>query len=130
MTFHVLTVFPKILDSYFKESLFKRAIAKRLITIRTYNLRDFTDDKHRKVDGRPFGGGPGMVLKVQPIQAAIEFMQKRISTGRQKKKTRIILFSTRGKKLDNLRIICVFPPPGLPARRTIILPRLTSAPWR
>lgn len=68
-----------------------------MIDINTYNLRDFTEDKHKKVDDSPYGGGPGMVLKIEPIQKAI----KKISEGNlPKSKIRVILFSTRGKKLD------------------------------
>jgi tRNA (guanine37-N1)-methyltransferase len=96
--FHLLTVFPDIFDSYLKESFLKRAQAKKLITITPHNLRDFTHDKHKKVDDRPFGGGPGMVLKVEPIQTAVEAIEH---TSRvPDKKRRIILFSLRGKKLD------------------------------
>lgn len=100
MRFHVLTIFPDIFDSYLDESLFKRAQAKKIISMRAYDLRDFTNDRHRKVDDRPFGGGPGMVMKVQPIYEAV----KKITAGRAGKKARgkqrVILFSTRGKKLD------------------------------
>lgn len=95
--FHVLTIFPKILDSYLGESLFKRAIKKKLIKIEKYDLRDFTKDKHHKVDNKPFGGGPGMVLMVEPIYLAIKKIKNRI----KKRKSRIILFSTRGERLTN-----------------------------
>jgi tRNA (guanine37-N1)-methyltransferase len=95
--FHVLTIFPDIFDSYLKESLFKRAQKAKVVSIRTYDLRAFTKDKHKKVDDRPFGGGPGMVLKVQPVWDAV----KKIKAGPLKKhKSRTILFSTRGKTLD------------------------------
>jgi tRNA (guanine37-N1)-methyltransferase len=97
MRFHILTIFPEIFDSYLGESLFKRARKNKLITIEAYDLRDYTDDRHRKVDDRPFGGGPGMVLKVQPIWAAVNKLQKGVL---KKKKSRTILFSARGKKLD------------------------------
>jgi len=108
--FHVLTIFPKIFDSYLNESLIKRAREKKLIDIKIHNLRDFTKDKHKKVDDRPFGGGPGMVMGVQPIYYAVQSIQdgliranKRIrksAPGRAGKKARVILFSLRGKKLD------------------------------
>lgn len=93
----MLTIFPDIFDSYLKESLFKRAVKNKIIAITTYNIRDYTDDKHNKVDDRPFGGGPGMVLKVQPIWDAV----KKLKNGKLKKrKTRVVLFSARGKKFD------------------------------
>jgi tRNA (guanine37-N1)-methyltransferase len=97
MRFHVLTIFPDIFDSYIGESLFKRAAKSKIVSVRAYDLRLFTKDKHRKVDDRPFGGGPGMVLKIQPIWDAV----KKIQNGALKKrKARVILFSTRGKRLD------------------------------
>lgn len=96
MKFHILTIFPEIFDSYFNESLFKRAQEKKIIGITTYDLRAFTKDRHKKVDDRPFGGGPGMVLKVQPVYDAV----RKIAKKTPKRKARVILFSTRGKKLD------------------------------
>ncbi|MEY4731633.1 MAG: hypothetical protein RL681_579, partial [Candidatus Parcubacteria bacterium] len=60
MRFDVLTIFPRIFDSYLNESLFKRAIRNGIVDIRIHNLRDFSSDtKHHKVDDKPFGGGPG-----------------------------------------------------------------------
>lgn len=96
--FHILTIFPDIFDSYLKESFLKRARAKKLIAITPHDLRSFTRDKHKKVDDRPFGGGPGMVLKVEPIRNAIEAIKR--ASRVPGKKRRIILFSLRGKKLD------------------------------
>src|SRR5258708_792038 len=98
MRFHILTIFPDIFDSYLKESFLKRAEKKGLITVTSHDLRDFTKDKHKKVDDRPFGGGPGMVLKVEPVFRAVESITRK-KTGRLKR--RIVLFSLRGKKLDN-----------------------------
>lgn len=103
MRFDILTIFPNIFDSYLDESLFKRARKNRLLSVRAWDIRDFTDDRHRKVDDRPFGGGPGMVLKVQPIWAAMKRMTKPSSAknnGKGKERVRTILFSTRGKRLD------------------------------
>jgi tRNA (guanine37-N1)-methyltransferase len=99
MQFDVITIFPKIFDSYLNESLFKRARAKKLIDIKVHDLRDFSRDKHRKVDDKPFGGGPGMVLKIEPIYKAVSRITQHVSRGKNFKQ-RIILFSTRGKKLD------------------------------
>lgn len=96
--FHLLTIFPRIFDSYLSESFLKRAQQKGLIRISTHNLRDFTNDRHRKVDDRPFGGGPGMVMKVEPIWRAVESIRK--TSRAKKRRRRIVLFSLRGKKLD------------------------------
>ena len=110
--FDILTIFPHIFDSYLGESLFKRAIHKKIISITVHDLRAFAQGKHKKVDDRPFGGGPGMVLQLEPIYRAVTRLQTRSS-----KKTRTILFSTRGAvfnaataqrlaKYDRLILIC------------------------
>jgi tRNA (guanine37-N1)-methyltransferase len=96
MKFDIITIFPKIFDSYFNESILKRARDKGLIKISVHNLRDFTADKHHKIDDRPYGGGPGMVFKVGPVAKVITAILKK-----KNKKTRIILFSATGKKLDS-----------------------------
>ena len=97
MKFDIITIFPKIFDSYLNESILKRAQKNKLIEIKVYNLRDFTKDKHRKVDDRPFGGGPGMVIKIQPLVRAVEFLKSKIKS----QKSKIIIFSPTGKKFDN-----------------------------
>lgn len=95
-----MTVFPGMFDSYLNASLFKRAQEKKLLSVRVYDLRAFTKDKHKKVDDRPFGGGPGMVLKVQPVWDAVKKIKTARGRSLKKHKTRVILFSTRGKRLD------------------------------
>ncbi len=102
MRFDIITIFPKILDSYFDESIIKRARERRLIKIATHNLRDFSKDKrHNKVDASPYGGGPGMVIQIQPIYDAVKFVKKKVTSRlRSKNKSRIILFSTRGQLFD------------------------------
>ena len=67
MQFDIITVFPHILDSYFEESIIKRGVKAKKIKIRTHDLRDFTHDKHRTTDDTPYGGGAGMLMKVEPI---------------------------------------------------------------
>ncbi|MDP3762683.1 MAG: tRNA (guanosine(37)-N1)-methyltransferase TrmD, partial [bacterium] len=89
--FNILTIFPKIFDSYFSESIIKRAVQKKKIQIKIWNLRDFTKDKHRKVDDRPFGGGAGMVLQAEPILRAV----KTIKSGT---KSKIVILSAKGKQ--------------------------------
>lgn len=88
----ILTAFPKIFDSYLDESLFKRAREKKLLKFKIVDLRNFATGKHKKIDDRPFGGGPGMVLKIEPIFEALKSLKKSA-------KSRTILFSTRGEKL-------------------------------
>jgi tRNA (guanine37-N1)-methyltransferase len=100
MRFDVITIFPHIFDSYLGESLFRRAIQSGVVDVRIHDLRKYSaDKKHRKVDDKPFGGGPGMVLQVEPIWKAVQSLAKGKSQ-RTKGRTRTILFSTRGKKLD------------------------------
>ncbi len=100
MRFDIVTIFPKILDSYFNESLLKKAQQKGLINIRVHNLRDFTADKHHKVDDAPYGGGPGMVMMAGPLIKAVEEIRK--GGINKPNKTRVILFSLRGKKFDQM----------------------------
>lgn len=95
MRFDIITIFPNIFNSYLNESILKRAQKKKLIQIKIHNLRDFTKDKHKKVDDKPYGGGAGMVLKIEPIVKAIS------SILRIKNKSKIILFSPTGKQFDN-----------------------------
>ena len=112
MKFDIITIFPEIFDSYFSESLIKRALDKGLIKIKIHNLRKWAKDRHKTVDDRPFGGGLGMVMKVEPIYKAVNELKKK-----NKGKNKVILFSPRGKKftqkmayqfskLDNLIMIC------------------------
>jgi len=72
MRIDIVTLFPNMFNGPFAESIIKKAIDRQLVTIAIHNLRDYTWDKHHIVDDYPFGGGPGMVLKVEPIFAAVE----------------------------------------------------------
>ena len=93
MKFEIVTIFPKIFDSYFNESILGRAQKNKLIEIKTHNLRDYTEDKHKKVDDTPYGGGAGMVLMADPIIKAVDGIAK-------SKKTKIVLFSAKGKQFS------------------------------
>ncbi len=96
MKFDIITIFPKIFDSYFGESIIKRAQAKGLVKINIHDLRQWTTDNHKSVDDRPYGGGPGMVMMVEPIWKAVTALKR---SKIQNKKTRrlVILFSAKGK---------------------------------
>ncbi|HEV7702029.1 MAG TPA: tRNA (guanosine(37)-N1)-methyltransferase TrmD [Candidatus Paceibacterota bacterium] len=96
MRFHIITIFPEMFDSYLKESILGRAIKDKKISIKFYNPIDFSKPKEH-IDGRPYGGGPGMVLRPEFFLKAYEKIQTRIKI-KDKKKTKIILFSTAGKK--------------------------------
>ncbi|MFA5877976.1 MAG: tRNA (guanosine(37)-N1)-methyltransferase TrmD [Candidatus Staskawiczbacteria bacterium] len=93
MKFDIITIFPDIFKGYFGQSLIKKAQDKGLISIRIHNLRNWAKDSHKTVDEKPFGGGLGMVMKVEPIYKAIQALKG-------KKKTKVILFTPRGKKFD------------------------------
>jgi tRNA (guanine37-N1)-methyltransferase len=94
MKVDIITIFPKIFDSYFSESILARAQKNGLIEIEVHNLRDFTTDNHKTVDDTPYGGGAGMVLKVEPIFKSIKSIKSKVES----KKSRVILFSAKGKK--------------------------------
>jgi len=115
MKFDIITIFPKIFDSYFGESILARAQKKKLIKIKAHDLRKWASDKHKKVDDSPYGGGPGMVMKADVIFKAVEDIKKkyflskarsaaskdniealRLTALAQGIKSHIILFSAKG----------------------------------
>lgn len=100
LRFHIVTIFPDMFVSYFAESILSRAIDNKLIDVKTYALREYTTDKHRRVDGRPYGGGPGMVMWVDPILNCVEKIQKGIAR-RKVSKTLIVIFNAGGEKFTN-----------------------------
>ena len=77
MKFFAITLFPNMIDSYTNESILGRAQANKLISVKSFHLREFTKDKHGRTDGKPFGGGPGMVLWVDPIVNTFEKILKK-----------------------------------------------------
>ncbi len=96
MKFDILTIFPGIINSYASESILKRGHESGKIKVVAHDFRQFATDKHHKVDDSPYGGGPGMVLKVEPIYKCL----KSIKTLRGKGKTKIIILDPAGKKFD------------------------------
>lgn len=94
--FDIITIFPNIFNSYLEESFIKKSREKKIIKVNIHNLRDFSKDKNKKVDDRPYGGDLGMVLKIEPIYKAVESIKKK----NKKEKTKIILFTPRGKKFN------------------------------
>ncbi|MCK5475382.1 MAG: tRNA (guanosine(37)-N1)-methyltransferase TrmD [Candidatus Pacebacteria bacterium] len=109
MRFDIVTIFPEMFDSYFNEGILARAQKNKLLEINVHNLRDYAQDKHKTVDDTPYGGGVGMVFKVEPIYKVLAkiigksklkcFKKKRIKND-FKNKTKIILLSAKGKKFD------------------------------
>lgn len=82
MRFDILTLFPEFFTSPLEQSLLGKAVAKGVLTVNTRNLRDFTTDRHRTTDDSPYGGGHGMVMKVEPVVAAIEALRAEGPAGR------------------------------------------------
>ena len=91
----VLTLFPALFDGFLSESILSRAIENGLVDVRLWNLRGWAEGKHRQVDDRPFGGGPGMVLMAPPVVAAVEAVQ-----GLAEPKGRLIALTPSGRPLD------------------------------
>jgi len=130
MQFDIITIFPNIFDSYFQTSILKRAQEKKFIKIKIHDLRFWAKDKHKTVDDTPYGGGPGMILKIEPIYKALQFLNKTKSPVKSlprliggqgshgaSKKQKIILLTPKGKqfnqkmasqfsKLDKIIFIC------------------------
>ncbi|SRR6056297_1529295 len=98
MKFDILTIFPEILDSYFQHGMMRLAQEKKLIKIKNHDLRDFAVDKHGTVDDKPYGGGPGQVLMVEPVYRALKKINPKRKTSKAKTKT--ILLSAKGRNWD------------------------------
>ena len=96
MLFQILTTFPGIVEGVAGESILGRAVKKGLIDVEALNIRDFTSDRHRTTDDAPFGGGPGMVMKCEPVFEAVEALISRAG-GR---KPRVLLMTPVGRRFD------------------------------
>lgn len=116
MKFDVVTLFPKMFESPFDESMIKRAVDKKIIEINLHNLRDWAVDSYGAVDAHPFGGGVGMLIRPEPVFDAIKSVTSQESLVTSKK-SRIILLGARGKrytqakaeklaKMDQITLIC------------------------
>lgn len=100
MKFHVVTIFPDFFRGPFEHGVVARGVEEGRIEIGIYNLRDWTSDRHKTVDDRPFGGGEGMLLKPEPLFAAVETIFPERSRGERDEKRRVILLSAQGRKFD------------------------------
>ncbi len=83
MRFEIVTIFPGFFAGFFENGILRRALAEELVTVGVHDLRDFTHDRHRTVDDRPFGGGEGMVLKPEPLAEALASLGIAPKTERQ-----------------------------------------------
>lgn len=109
MHYHIITLFPGAFESYLGESIIKRAIEDKKIKVSFYNPRDFTKDKWKRIDQRPYGGGPGMVIQAEPVLKAVKAAKKKIEQSAKRKKLapsaqslkpKIIFFSPGGTQFD------------------------------
>lgn len=112
MKISIITLFPNMVSGFFNESIVKRACKKKLVKINLINLRDFAINKYGQVDDRPYGGGAGMIIRVEPVYNAIQSLNLK----KKDKKSKIVLTSAKGKvfnqekakeysKLENLVLI-------------------------
>lgn len=117
MTIHILTLFPEYFASILSTSILKRAQNQELVTFHLVDIRDFASDKHQTADDRPYGGGPGMVMKIEPIAKALEAVKNGIAEEGAERNVLTLLTSAKGKaftqqvareyaELDDLIIIC------------------------
>src|SRR5206468_2866679 len=96
MRIDIVTLFPEICRTPLSESIMKRAQENRVVELHVHNLRDWTTDKHHVVDDAPFGGGQGMVMKPEPIFAAVEDLKSKTAN----RKSQIVLMSPAGRRFD------------------------------
>jgi tRNA (guanine37-N1)-methyltransferase len=109
MQFHVLTIFPEMFPSPLSASLLKKAQDRGIVSCMVYDLRDYTTDKHRSVDDSPYGGGQGMVMKPEPVVAALESVCQSVTNPWR------ILLSPKGMPLTQAKVV------GLAQRESLVL---------
>jgi tRNA (guanine37-N1)-methyltransferase len=95
MRFDVLTLFPEIFQGYLGQSLLKRAIQAGLVDVQLHDIRDWSKTKHNTVDDRPFGGGPGMVMKVEPVVECVEAVR-----SKDPEPGHLVMLTPQGRRLD------------------------------
>lgn len=110
--FDVITIFPEMLDALIDHGITRRALDEKLFELKTWDPRDFAADNYRRVDDRPYGGGPGMVMMAEPLQACIE-----AATSRQRdagvSRPKVVLMSPQGERLDEALVRELSREPGL-----------------
>ena len=97
MRIDILTLFPQMFEAPFSFGIFKRAVDNNLVSIKLHNIRDYTHDKHHTADDYPYGGGPGMVLKPEPIFEAVEAIKSDIGAKEEVRALPIILLTPQGR---------------------------------
>ncbi|CAB5500833.1 tRNA (guanine(37)-N(1))-methyltransferase (EC 2.1.1.228) [uncultured Gammaproteobacteria bacterium] len=99
MRFDIITLFPEMFCAITKEGVIARGIKKSLLSVNTWQLRDFSDNKHRNIDDAPYGGGAGMVMQVKPIRDCIRKIKQ------ENPNTTVVYLSPQGEKLDNKLVV-------------------------
>jgi tRNA (guanine37-N1)-methyltransferase len=112
MQFDVVTLFPEMFTAITQSGITRRAFEQKKCTLSLWNPRDFTSDKHRTVDDRPYGGGPGMVMMVKPLQAAVKAAKAR-QIAAELPTPRVIYLSPQGRPLTHERVMQLRMEPGL-----------------
>ncbi len=100
MKIDIITLFPKMFESPFAESIINRAIKKGIIDLKIHNLRDWAVDSYGSVDDKPFGGDVGMLIRPEPVYEALREIKSKFLISNDKNKSRVILMSARGKRFD------------------------------
>jgi tRNA (guanine37-N1)-methyltransferase len=95
MRFDVLTLFPGLFDGYLQQSLLKKALDAGLLAIHLWNFRDWATDRHKSVDDTPYGGGPGMLIRCEPVYACVEHVQAQAPVP-----GRLLMLTPQGRRLD------------------------------
>jgi len=111
MKFDVVTLFPEMVESVASVGVLGRAVKNGQIQLNSWNPRDYTQDRHRTVDDRPYGGGPGMLMKVEPLKAAIEDAKKSAAVNNVQSK--VIYMSPQGKPVTQQDVQALAEQPGL-----------------
>lgn len=107
MRFDVITLFPEMIEAVTQQGVLGRAVKNDQVQLNCWNPRDYTEDKHRTVDDRPYGGGPGMLMKVEPLQQAI------MDAKREATHSRVIYMSPQGRSLTQQAVQSLAQAPGL-----------------
>jgi tRNA (guanine37-N1)-methyltransferase len=97
--FDVLTLFPSLFEGFLAESILKRAIEKAIVQVHRWDIRDWAEGKHRQVDDRPFGGGPGMILMAPPVVSAVESVRALADVP-----GRLVVLTPQGRRLDQAKV--------------------------
>lgn len=103
MNFHLVSIFPEVFEKYFQVGILGRSAEKGKITINTYDLREYSKNKHKKVDDTSYGGGPGMVILIEPVYYCLEDIKNKIKKAEpeiSEKDIKVVLMSAKGKKFN------------------------------